>query len=178
MRNASPEGHEKKAKTFKWVITHGLMRGRRPGVELKRGSQVPKSVVDRWIETARKEFGIRSIICLLDDHQLKFYEKVRMDLAGYYNSRHGCPHQRPQYAEAPAFRPSPKRSMGRVPPLAETSAYSLQRWNWPYRSGSPLLETAKWRSYSFTSLTPQEPPARPKYYQHKKTLATWHLRSE
>ena len=78
---------KKKAKTFKWAIENSLLRGRRPGVELQRGSQVPKSVVDRWIKTAREEFGIKSVICLLDEHQLRFYEKLQTNLVDYYKSR-------------------------------------------------------------------------------------------
>ena len=71
---------------FQWSIKGQLARGRRPGVEGKRGSQVPKSVVDAWMERARKEYGIRSIICLLDEHQLKFYEHLPVDLVSYYEN--------------------------------------------------------------------------------------------
>jgi len=69
-----------------WPIEVHLARGRRPGVEMKRGSQVPKSVVDAWIKEAR-EAGIRSIICLLDERQLRFYEKLKVDLVSYYRSK-------------------------------------------------------------------------------------------
>ena len=72
------------AKIFKWSIKHQLARGRRPGVELKRGSQVPKSVVDSWIKCAQEEFGVRSIICILDACQLKFYEQLQIGLISYY----------------------------------------------------------------------------------------------
>jgi hypothetical protein len=71
---------------FQWSLKRQLARGRRPGVELKRGSQVPKSVVDAWIKEA-KEAGIRSVICLLDERQLRFYESLRVDLVSYYRSR-------------------------------------------------------------------------------------------
>jgi protein tyrosine phosphatase (PTP) superfamily phosphohydrolase (DUF442 family) len=71
---------------FRWPIKGFLSRGRRPGVELKRGSQVPKSLVDAWIREA-KEAGIRSIICLLDERQLRFYEKLPVDLVSYYRSK-------------------------------------------------------------------------------------------
>lgn len=71
---------------MQWSIRGQLARGRRPGVEGKRGSQVPKSVVDAWIKDA-KEAGIRSIICLLDKRQLRFYEKLRVDLVSYYRSK-------------------------------------------------------------------------------------------
>ena len=77
----------KKAKTFKWAIKHQLARGRRPGVELKRGSQVSQSIVDSWIRTAQEEFGIKSIICLLDEKQLKFYDGLPTDLVSYYRRK-------------------------------------------------------------------------------------------
>jgi protein tyrosine/serine phosphatase len=71
---------------FQWPIKGKLARGRRPGVEGKRGSQVPKSVVDAWVKEA-KALGIRSIICLLDERQLRFYEKLSVDLVSYYRSK-------------------------------------------------------------------------------------------
>jgi len=48
---------------FRWAIKGRLARGRRPGLELKRGSQVPKTVVDAWIRDAKEKFGVRSVIC-------------------------------------------------------------------------------------------------------------------
>jgi protein tyrosine phosphatase len=71
---------------FRWVIERQLARGRRPGVEGKRGSQVAKSVVDSWIKEA-KEKGVRSIIVLLDGRELRFYEKLPVDLISYYQSK-------------------------------------------------------------------------------------------
>ena len=71
---------------FQWSIKGKLARGRRPGVEGKRGSQVPKSVVDAWIKET-KAHGIHSIICLLDERQLRFYEKLQVGLIAYYRSR-------------------------------------------------------------------------------------------
>ena len=71
---------------FQWPIKGKLARGRRPGVEGKRGSQVLKSVVDAWIKEA-KDNGVRSIICLLDQRQLRFYEKLTVDLVSYYRSK-------------------------------------------------------------------------------------------
>src|SRR5579859_4585799 len=72
---------------FQWSIKGKLARGRRPGVELKRGSQVPKPVVNAWIKEAKAQ-GICSIICLLDERQLKFYERLRAgDLVSYYRSK-------------------------------------------------------------------------------------------
>jgi hypothetical protein len=72
---------------FRWAIKGNLARGRRPGVELKRGGQVQKAVVDAWIKEAQKSFGIRSIICLLDERQLKYYERLPADLISYYRSQ-------------------------------------------------------------------------------------------
>lgn len=63
-----------------------LARGRRPGGEGKRGRQVPRSVVDDWIREAKAQ-AIRSIICLLDERQLRFYEELPVDLVSYYRSR-------------------------------------------------------------------------------------------
>jgi Protein-tyrosine phosphatase len=77
---------EEKKRMFQWSIKGKLARGRRPGVEGKRGSQVPKLVVDSWIKEAKKT-GIRSILCLLDERQLRFYEKLRVDLVSYYRSK-------------------------------------------------------------------------------------------
>jgi protein tyrosine phosphatase (PTP) superfamily phosphohydrolase (DUF442 family) len=71
---------------FQWSIRGQLTRGRRPGVEGKRGSQVPKSVVDAWIKEAKAQ-GIGSIICLLDERQLRFYEKLQVGLIAYYQSK-------------------------------------------------------------------------------------------
>src|ERR1700688_1874746 len=71
---------------LRWSITGQLARGRRPGVERKRGSLVPKAVVDAWIKEAKKA-GIRSIICLLDERQLRFYEKLLADLVSQYRRK-------------------------------------------------------------------------------------------
>lgn len=71
---------------FRWPIKGQLARGRRPGVEGKRGSQVLKSVVDAWINEAKRQ-GIRSIICLLDERQLRFYERLPVSLVSYYRSK-------------------------------------------------------------------------------------------
>jgi protein tyrosine/serine phosphatase len=71
---------------MQWSIRGQLACGRRPGVEGKRGGQVPKSVVDAWIKDAKK-YGIRSIICLLDERQLTFYEKLPAGLVSYYRSK-------------------------------------------------------------------------------------------
>jgi hypothetical protein len=72
---------------FQWPIKGRLARGRRPGVEGKRGSLVQKRVVDAWIKEV-KEMGIRSVICLLDKRQLRFYESLPDgNLIRYYKSK-------------------------------------------------------------------------------------------
>jgi protein tyrosine/serine phosphatase len=71
---------------FRWAIKQQLARGRRPGVEGKRGNQVPKRVVDAWIKKANEQ-GIRSLIVLLEERQLKFYEKLQTDLVSYYRQK-------------------------------------------------------------------------------------------
>jgi Protein-tyrosine phosphatase len=78
---------KREKKRMQWSIKGKLARGRRPGVEGKRGSQVPKSVVDAWIKEAKAQ-GIRSTIVLLDGGQLRFYEKLPGgDLIRYYRSK-------------------------------------------------------------------------------------------
>jgi hypothetical protein len=97
-------------------------RGRRPGVEGKRGSQVLKSVVDAWIKEAAEEQGVRSIICLLDERQLRFYEGLPSgDLIRYY------------------------RSKGAVAGECDVdlSLSSLFRWNSPHRNRHPLHQISK-----------------------------------
>ncbi len=71
---------------FHWPIKDQVARGHRPGVEGERSSQVPKSAVDAWIKEA-KAHGIRSIICLLDERQLRFYEALAVGLVSYYRSK-------------------------------------------------------------------------------------------
>jgi predicted protein tyrosine phosphatase len=70
---------------FKWPIKGQLARSGRPGVG-GTPVQVRKSVVDAWIKEAKAQ-GIRSIIVLLDERQLRFYEKLPMDLVSYYRTK-------------------------------------------------------------------------------------------
>ncbi len=109
---------------FRWAIKHQLMRGRRPGVEGKRGSQVAKSVVDAWVKEAMETYGIRSIICLLDERQLKFYEKLPIDLISYYRSK-GL---RVAHINAPNMR---------KPPLSDDHLKTL--WGMYQRLEKPVL---------------------------------------
>ena len=70
---------------FRWVIKQHLARGRRPAVVGKRG-QVAKSVVNAWIREAKAQ-GIRSVICLLDERQLRRYEALPVNLVSYCRSK-------------------------------------------------------------------------------------------
>ena len=47
---------------------------------------MPKSVVDAWIKKAKAQ-GVRSVICILDERQLRFYQSLKMDLPNYLRSR-------------------------------------------------------------------------------------------
>jgi protein-tyrosine phosphatase len=68
---------------FRWVIKEQLAAGPRPRRKNKPTSQVPKSVVDAWIRMAKDQYGVRSIICLLDQQQLRLYVELQMDLVSY-----------------------------------------------------------------------------------------------
>ena len=68
-----------------WVIESQLARGRRPGYSGEQGAAVGKSDVDAWIKDA-KAVGIRSIICLLADDQLRYYSLLETDLISYYRN--------------------------------------------------------------------------------------------
>lgn len=56
---------------MKWVVAGVLARSRRPG--WPEASPIAEEVVEAWRDEAR-ELGIRSILCLLDDEQLRYYE--------------------------------------------------------------------------------------------------------
>jgi protein tyrosine phosphatase (PTP) superfamily phosphohydrolase (DUF442 family) len=71
---------------FRWVIKEQLAGGPRPRRKKKPLSQVPRSTVDAWIKKAKISFGIRSIICLLDEQQLRLYGSLGVDLVSYYRA--------------------------------------------------------------------------------------------
>ena len=50
----------------------------------KATSQVAQQKVDAWINKAKIGFGIKSIICLLDQRQLRLYAELKVDLISYY----------------------------------------------------------------------------------------------
>jgi protein tyrosine phosphatase (PTP) superfamily phosphohydrolase (DUF442 family) len=66
-----------------WVILNNLARGRRPGYLSVRGTVVSKKDVDAWIFDV-KSMGIKSIICLLAEDQLHFYNDLQNGLIQYY----------------------------------------------------------------------------------------------
>jgi protein tyrosine phosphatase len=74
---------------FRWVIKGQLAGGPRPKIRNTPTSQVPQQTVDTWLKKARIRFGVRSIICLLDQQQLRLYESLRIDLISYYRLN-GC----------------------------------------------------------------------------------------
>ena len=45
---------------------------------------MPQSTVDAWIKEAKTSFGIRSVICLLDEQQLRLYAELKVGLISYY----------------------------------------------------------------------------------------------
>ena len=71
---------------LRWVIKDQLAGGPRPRNKKQPKSQVSTLIVDAWLKKAKSSFGIRSIICLLDDGQLRLYESLRMNLVSYYKA--------------------------------------------------------------------------------------------
>jgi protein-tyrosine phosphatase len=69
---------------FRWVIQQQLARSPRPRIAGKRG-QVPREAVKSWIKEAKRH-GIRSVIVLLDDRQLRLYEELPAGLIPYYRA--------------------------------------------------------------------------------------------
>ncbi len=72
---------------FRLVIENKLARGPRPKSGKKSRRQVSKSIVDRWIRKAKRDYGIRSIICLLDQYHLRLYDQLPVDLLDHYRAR-------------------------------------------------------------------------------------------
>jgi protein tyrosine phosphatase len=50
----------------------------------KPTNQVPQYIVDAWLKKAKTSFGIRSIICLLDEQQLQLHAELQVNLVSYY----------------------------------------------------------------------------------------------
>ena len=68
---------------LKSVITGKLARWNRPG---HPGKAVSESAVEIWCNEVSRA-GIKSILCLLDEEQLKFYSELPGGLLGHYTSR-------------------------------------------------------------------------------------------
>jgi protein-tyrosine phosphatase len=85
MYTSGPTIAEREIAMFRWAIEGMLAGGPRPRVRHKPVSPVPKSIVDGWIKKAKAK-GIRSLICLLDETQLRLYEKLPRDLISYYRA--------------------------------------------------------------------------------------------
>jgi protein tyrosine phosphatase (PTP) superfamily phosphohydrolase (DUF442 family) len=66
-----------------WVVADMLARGRRPGYF--KGQSVPKTDVDTWLGLVRT-LGVKSIICLLGEDQLRYYGDLGTDLLSYYRA--------------------------------------------------------------------------------------------
>jgi protein tyrosine phosphatase (PTP) superfamily phosphohydrolase (DUF442 family) len=73
---------------FRWVIRDQLARAARPKYgKRRRGRQVTKKRVDAWIRKAKRDFGVRSIICLLDEEHLRLYQRLPKGLLAYYRAQ-------------------------------------------------------------------------------------------
>jgi protein-tyrosine phosphatase len=88
MRQAPGPGiqaaRENGADMFRWVLKEKLAGGPRPRSSKQPLAQVSKSIVDRWIEKTKSQHRIQSVICLLDEQQLRLYAVLPMDLISYY----------------------------------------------------------------------------------------------
>ena len=78
---------EMKIATFQWVIEGHLVKGKRPGFSGRATRPVSRATVDTWLQTAKDRFGVRSIICLLDERRLRLYSRISGGLIQYYRSR-------------------------------------------------------------------------------------------
>ena len=72
---------------FRWLIKEQLAGGPRPRVTGKPRSQVRNQSSMIWIRTAKDQYGIRSVICLLDRQQLRLYENLCVALVSYYRAK-------------------------------------------------------------------------------------------
>jgi len=70
---------------FRWILKNELAGGPRPRNGKQRLGQVSKSAVDTWLRQARR-LGIRSIICFLDERELRRYQTLPVGLVPYYRA--------------------------------------------------------------------------------------------
>ena len=68
-----------------WVLDGKLMRGSRPGYGGESGASVSRAVVDTWLADLRRN-GVQSIIYLLGDDQLCYYDELPRGLIDYYTT--------------------------------------------------------------------------------------------
>lgn len=68
-----------------WVMPNVLARGRRPGYKCGRSVPVAEVDVDVWVREVR-DFGIKSIICLLSSDQLPLYDQLPDGLIAFYRA--------------------------------------------------------------------------------------------
>ena len=71
---------------IQWVIPHQLARSHRPGRYSPNNKQISRPQLEAWIAQAQ-QMGIRSIICLLNQQQLGYYQPSNLiqcyQLAGW-----------------------------------------------------------------------------------------------
>jgi hypothetical protein len=79
--------NRRKSRCFGGLSKEQLAGGPRARRKKRPTSQVPKLVVDAWLKKAKSSFGIRSIICLPDDGQLRLYKSLRMGLLSCYRTK-------------------------------------------------------------------------------------------
>jgi hypothetical protein len=72
--------------TIRWTIKDRLARASRPGFSGRCAVQVSQSTVDDWLRRVKTRYGIRSIICLLDENHLRFYSSIPGGLISYYRT--------------------------------------------------------------------------------------------
>ena len=68
-----------------WVVDRELARSSRPGYGGESGQSVPREVVDAWLAGLRGDC-VQSIICLLGDDQLRYYDDLPGGLIAYYDA--------------------------------------------------------------------------------------------
>lgn len=69
-------------KDLRWAVDDALARSSRPGFPSHHVSQ---ATVDAWLAEV-KAMGVSSIICLLSERQLGYYQDVPEGLLGYYRA--------------------------------------------------------------------------------------------
>ncbi|MCC6380933.1 MAG: tyrosine-protein phosphatase [Dehalococcoidia bacterium] len=96
---------------LRWVIPNVLARAGRPGFPVH---DVPPDDVERWLAHVQQE-GVRSIICLLHDDQVRhWYRRLEEGLLGHYSAAGlNVVHFNADDARTPPFYPH------QLPPIFE-----------------------------------------------------------